>query len=128
MKVSELTGEWLDFWVAKAEGHEVDPPLAPGQEWPDREKLGRKYEPNYIRFSTDWKWAGPIIERERIAVIKNGGGPFEAYHQADFGGPDCQVTNGNSCGIPLGEGSTYLIAGMRAFVASKFGEELPDPS
>lgn len=51
MKVSELAGSQLDFWVAKAEGVEasVDTQL--------------KFTP-----STDWAQGGPIIDREGIQI------------------------------------------------------------
>lgn len=119
MKTAELTGELLDYWVAKAEGHEVDPPLKPGQEWPDRKKLGRKYEPNYIAFSTQWQFGGPIIERmapcDIFSIVMDYG------HRVDW-----------YCGLFMkGERTVYpgenpLIAAMRAKVASVYGDEVPD--
>lgn len=115
MKTEELTGDWLDYWVARAEGHEVDPPLAPGAPWPDRETLGRKYEPNACRFSSDWQFGGPIMERDRITIEgrDRNGNPAGEWC-ARIKGPRVHF------------GATALQAAMRAFLAKKFGEEVPD--
>jgi hypothetical protein len=61
--------------------------------------------------STDWAHGGPIIEREKIDVL----------HYADGGWL--------AVGIWLceAEGQTPLIAAMRCYVASKFGDEVEIP-
>ncbi len=51
MKTSELTGQALDWAVAKCEGYRLD--LVP--------------EGSYAP-STDWSQGGPIIEREKITL------------------------------------------------------------
>lgn len=122
MKISDLTGDWLDYWVAKAEGHEVDPPLTPGQPWPQREELGRKYEPNCCRFSTDWQFGGPLIERERICILQYDDVP--GYAVAHIG---ADVAGGAIVDSrAFAEGPTVLVAAMRAFLISKFGEAVPE--
>jgi hypothetical protein len=129
MKVSELTGDLLDYWVAKAEGHEVDPPLQPGQEWPSRESFGRKYEPNYIAFSTDWAAGGPIIERERIHLFTFKA-PTRTTNRGDLGAGDepCigWAAHNEAWKPDAIAGPSPLIAAMRAYVASKYGEEVQD--
>src|SRR5690242_10089625 len=103
MKVAELEGGALDYWVAKAKG---DYPYTLPSE---RESY---CIPNY---STDWSQGGPIIERERIDTtwsdvwfaVHNAGGTDERKWK-EFTGP------------------TPLIAAMRVFVYSKFGEEVDD--
>lgn len=103
MKVSDLAGSQLDFWVAKAEGVEatVDTQL--------------KFMP-----STNWAQGGPIIDREGIQVA-----PMPAK-----GGTWCAVSTGrlpnrasNSNGAWM-EGPTPLIAAMRAYVRARFGPEV----
>lgn len=63
-----------------------------------------------FRPSSKWAHGGPIIERERIEMRPE--------------------SNGQWLGIAMvgseAYGSTALIAAMRAYVASKFGSELPD--
>lgn len=97
-KVSELEGALLDAAVAKAVGE--DP---------------TKVQP--LRYSRSWRDAGPIIERERIEL--------EFIDPADGTWYACvnPLASGH-CVLPHYEGLTPLIAAMRAFVASKLGEEV----
>lgn len=59
-------------------------------------------------YTSDWAEGGPIIERERMHLIPSAG----RWHAAPQHGPGS------------GTGPTPLIAAMRAFVASKLGEEV----
>lgn len=110
MKVYELEGAWLDYWVAKAEGINVEMLRAKN----GSPSIVREPKPGgqWFNFSTDWSQGGPIIERERIDVTAHeNGNDWVAQSDSEwrwFVGP------------------TPLIAAMRCFVASKFGEEVPD--
>lgn len=116
MKVAELEGPLLDYWVARAEG-EV---LAPAHAAPDPNsgtywlKMGRfasvKPCPQY---SSRWSDGGPIIEREAIDITCTEPSLEPRYWLALYK---------NSPAIGL----SPLIAAMRSYVASKFGEEVPD--
>jgi hypothetical protein len=102
--VSEWTGESLDYAVEQA-------------------LLGEQPGPTcdvYIKpppYSTDWRYGGPIIERERISVwydelLVDVGGPWHAAIEL-------MVTpSGDLEGEYQHSGPTPLIAAMRAFVAS----------
>lgn len=70
--------------------------------------------------STDWTDGGPIIEREKIGVD-----PDDDYDQWDA----ILKHSARADGVQLsfGRGPTPLIAAMRAFVASKLGEEVELP-
>ncbi|XAE52839.1 DUF2591 domain-containing protein [Burkholderia arboris] len=74
--------------------------------------------------STDWLHGGPIIARERIAYAQ-----ISPYFRASLGAweawTDGMVAQGEFSGEAVGYGDTQLIAAMRAYVASKFGEEVP---
>jgi hypothetical protein len=109
LKVSELTGDELDRWVAKAEGHRVQ--LSPWDEW---EVLDAKTSNLVERtgYSYDWAQGGPIIERERIGFVFNGEFWTAWPTPSD---PTNQM-----------RGPTPLVAAMRAYVASKFGEEVEE--
>ena len=116
MKVSELEGAELDFYVAKAENitlEKYDGRLyARNQYCANSWSLSEYYSrAEQWHPSTDWSQGGPIIERERLQVL---------------GGPDgwcSQSTMPNKLtGWILAE--TPLIAAMRAYVASKFGDEV----
>jgi len=100
-KVSELDGALLDAAVAKAMPANPDTlPFTP---------------------STSWEHGGPIIERERITLVSHGiPGLSRCAWQAAMPG-----TSKNRHGIQSGE--LPLIAAMRAYVASKFGEEIELP-
>lgn len=123
MKTSELTGALLDCWVARARG--IDPKnirIAPlifgsGAEPMCQVLTGFDDDPGAFAFrpfqpSTSWAQGGPIIEREKMTVE-----PF-----------------GDGWGAGIGdvytkwylEGPTLLVAAMRAYVASEFGDEVPD--
>lgn len=125
MKVSELEGALLDAWVAKAHGMVgMEHPIAKGMPltrfWGYDKMEGVHAGPRVtvtkFKPSTDWSWGGPIIERERIRLNYRGAGiPWAA-----------QMFPSNP-GFPVyGYGGTPLIAAMRAYVASKYGEEVPD--
>ena len=120
MKVSELAGAQLDYWVARAQGWSFGPPhkTLECDVWRDNkgEITGtipaQAYEP-----STNWGQGGPIMERERIFVEPSN---FEregkVFAYVDIGDE-----------MPPGEyGDTYLVAGMRCYVGSKFGDTVPD--
>jgi hypothetical protein len=67
--------------------------------------------------STSWAQGGPIIERELICL------------QGKVGGWEATINGENAARVypPLGDGPTPLVAAMRAFVASKLGEEVELP-
>jgi hypothetical protein len=108
-KVSELEGALLDAAVAKAHGmHAVV--RGEGLMALCINAQGRIFEP-----SCRWDVGGPIIERERIAVMPCKAGWAAYLHPT--------VSQNIAQGLDDGQGSTPLIAAMRAFVASKLGEE-----
>jgi hypothetical protein len=109
-KVSELTGALLDSAVAKAEGYEIVQTTGVGDWIVVRVDAGE--EPERYCPRRWWLQGGPIIERERIAARPTADG-WEASAVALH---DWSI-----------EGPTFLIAAMRAYVASKFGDEIDLP-
>jgi hypothetical protein len=111
MRTDRLSGPLLDYWVARAEGYEIraiagiagelDHILVQGEVFG-----GWKYSP-----STDWAQAGVIIDREAIGFI-----PLS----------DAEWLAEEHITAHRGRGPTHLIAAMRAYVASKFGDEVSD--
>jgi hypothetical protein len=104
--VSELTGLALDSAVAKREGRPLQ--KGPGrtwQYWTTNGELGI-YDP-----SANWSLAGPIIERERIRLDPREN-EWQAQDWADF---------------RTSFGPAPLIAAMRCYVASKFGDTVEIP-
>ena len=104
MKVSELTGALLDYWVAKTVGRSVE--IVDGQ---CQHVYGMR---SVFSPSTNWSQGGPIIDREEIELV----------HRNGMDGRTLWAIKENI----IMRGETKLIAAMRCYVASKFGEEVPD--
>lgn len=123
MRINELEGAKLDYWVARAEGYDPDPEKEQlvlhfdgtcRIAWHEGDPPDSLYDP-----SRRWMWGGPIIERECISLVcwaKDSWGAYVGRQGAYFDVYPCDNE---------GSGSTALIAAMRAYVASKFGEEVP---
>lgn len=125
VEVRDLTGQALDWAVAKCEGLPIihDPMgFKSGSEagywiWDNAPKgmmakIGRNYTP-----SKSWAQGGPILDRERphlCPIMLNG---FSAYEAWPDGERDARHY-----------GETALIAAMRCYVASQLGEEVDIPA
>jgi hypothetical protein len=116
-KTADLSGALLDAAVAKAEEslyelrevHGVLRCLVDGD----------YYEPaSALSDCSGWCDAGPIIERERINVCYDDQGGRERGMWSAY------IYDGNGS---MWFGETPLIAAMRAFVASRFGDEVELP-
>lgn len=104
MKVAELSGALLDYWVAQAKGDDFI-----------------KYrEDGWFRPSSDWSQGGPLLERALISVLHN---PVDSPGAPGYWSAFIRPSDDDSI-----DGPTYLVAGMRAYVASKFGDEVEDPT
>jgi hypothetical protein len=101
MKTQDLIDPALDWAVAKSDG------------WDGPDLASYLFTSRRVKPSVDWSQGGPIIERERIAMWPDEEGGFLA--SADEG-------KGNDY-----HGPTPLIAAMRAYVASKLGDEVDVP-
>lgn len=111
MKVSDLEGAALDYWVAKSAGLTCE--IRDGRVvLPEEHGQSTLWRP-----SVDWSQAGPIIEREWISLTWTG-----LHHTAPH--PHVSLKRGSKA--PFIYGRTQLEAAMRAFVADKIGTEVPD--
>lgn len=109
MKTAELIGAALDWAVAKIEGW-LDEADDPNDGYEFKESV---WDYGNCNYSKDWIQGGPIIEREEMQIWK--------------GGEWCAAL-GNSINTPdFYTGPTPLIAAMRAYVASKLGNEVEIP-
>ena len=125
VKVPDLSGPALDWVVAKCEGYlpsYTDPAKAVSPLYRDGEHVQLRALP----YSFDWSLAGPIIEREKMALWFDG----ESNDYA-ASGPLLMNTPTESqafYGIPLPtHGPTPLIAAMRCYVASRLGDTVEIP-
>ena len=135
MKTSELTGAHLDYWVAKSASIEVRyldsktksaaPHFAQGADAAVKDSDGfwETFAP-----SVDWPQGGPIIERERINLLETAKWPTPGVPPQQWRWTASLEGDTSYYGFEgkRQEGPTPLIAAMRAYVASKFGEEVPD--
>lgn len=116
MKTSELTGNALDWAVAKCEGHDAE--LNYDEVVSFKLVLGDEYRLVW-KPSTDWAQGGVIIERECISI--------EHCWSDDEESPAMwQATYTNS--LTEEQGATPLVAAMRCYVASKLGDEIEIPT
>jgi len=131
MKVSELDGATLDYWVAKAEGatrvHIATDEKGDFAVAEFTIDSGTKFTSPYFP-STQWSDGGPILAR----MIESG--EFCVWENYEC----VTVSNHDPEGIPCkepsrwdipesaGRGPTLLIAMCRASVVSKFGEEVAE--
>jgi hypothetical protein len=102
VKTVDLTGDALDWAVAKAEGHDVDDPTW----WPD---FGDE-----SCYSSDWADGGPVIEREEISLDRVASALWIATRVE--GSAVCEAW-----------GTTQLEAAMRCYVMSQLGDEVEIP-
>lgn len=121
MKTAELIGPVLDFWVAKAMN--VDAKMS--DIYPNGERhmvtyyerdesgflSGRSYCP-----SSHWSDGGPLVDSEHINMA----------HQHDMWWSDIASSNDKFPGRFGYQHTDYLVAAMRALVASRFGPEVED--
>ena len=110
-KTSEISGALLDAAVALAEGDNLpdfwrDPDDGTCWARPGREE----WSP-----SSRWDQGGPIIERERIMFT-------DLSSLENVGNIRAHIAR--RYGSHWADGETHLIAAMRAYVSSKFGDEV----
>lgn len=111
-KTAELEGALLDAAVAKAMGLTAESALGFGLGCPD---WLERFKP-----SSSWAHAGPIIERERIGLTWD---DIQERWNADLEHAATSAGVQRSFAI----GPTAMIAAMRAYVASKLGQEVELP-
>ena len=113
-RVADLTGAELALWVARALGMTINPDVCQPD---DGVFVGEGCgDLEFFAPHEDWAQGGQLIERERIAIdpitrARDHAGNWQAQVWAPY-----------ACCT----GPTPLIAAMRAFVASKFGETVTD--
>ena len=118
---SELTGALLDAAVSIAEGQHVL--RVADALW------SREHDGPVKPYAYTWALAGQIIERERISVLECGSGwfahvatPFDPEWDDDPHDEYWEIQIPRDAVSP-----TPLVAAMRAYVASKLGEEVELP-
>lgn len=116
MRVEELSGAWLDYWTARAEGMEADIQRACGMDWCriDVQSIGYlQYQP-----SDNWHIAAPIAERQRYVTYPRlrEDGKLEWLAEAQLN-PDFH-------GMCVDESPKVAVCRLR--VMEVFGEDVPE--
>ena len=117
MRISELEGAWLDYWVARA-AELPKPRVDDGLCWVEEPACDGDPESAVDAAfvpSTDWNEGGPIIDREGISIVKLDDCWGAGKSVGDAAKADFRHT-----------GATALIAAMRCYVGERFGDEVPD--
>jgi hypothetical protein len=79
---------------------------------------GRYYLSKLAPYSTSWEHGGPILEENKISVTYMVLGPYMDSFRGDHGSPKWWNDKTTQYG------PTYLLAGMRCYVASILGDEV----
>lgn len=108
VKTSDLSGDALDWAVAKCEGKYVL----------ERPSFAAFHSIGAMNFSTDWAQGGPIIEREILAP--------EPLLDTNCALIKWRCRNWKGDGSDF-YGPTPLIAAMRCYCCSKLGDEVDVP-
>jgi hypothetical protein len=110
MKTSELTGAQLDWAAGTANGEKLNVGFRNLTYTPKGKRTLYKYLP-----STNWAQGGQIIEREKIRL--------DTTWNCEDGYWSARMDTVGGWWL----GDTPLIAAMRAYVASKLGDEVEIP-
>ncbi|MCP3017519.1 phage protein NinX family protein [Cupriavidus basilensis] len=124
MKVTDLEGALLNYWVARAEGLrcEIRPRKGVAHAYIFIDTAVHADYPRIYRPSEDWSDGGPILDlRMQVCGVLN-----RDNHAPESSRYRCAM--GNYPHARMYQGHTILVAAMRAYVASKFGHEVPEVS
>jgi hypothetical protein len=127
MKVADLTGVALDYWVARSlhdfvrEIHFTDSGRTVSIRGNDR---GRPWDGRFTP-STSWDAASVVLERARRLDVRERLRNGAVHCVAEF--DDARDGVGGSSGRAAeGRGESLRIALLRAFVANRFGDTVDD--
>lgn len=113
MKTAELEGALLDYWVARALSDRQVRIVGAEEHELCETRFGDQWSWNRFSPSRAWMDGGPIFEREKLDLTPPKGlrlGWYAGHYDV---------------GLSVG-GPTLLVAAMRAFVYSKFGDAVPN--
>lgn len=124
MKTAELSGALLDCWVACA--------LNPSEKvFHNQDGYTLRWHTQPKPYSTDWAHGGPIILREGIQTsppdspVHRHGGPLAGWGESGVWSATIFRKGPHRRTVQYHQ-TEPLVAAMRAYVASKFGAEVPD--
>jgi hypothetical protein len=129
IKTSEATPLQLNWLVAECEGREILSLLGGGilvnGRYESGDEIPTELGFNYMWHpSTDWSQGGPIVDREKISI--NYLNSTDHLWSASIYEPVPPPYNAPQV-KHNGSGTTALIAAMRCYVASRYGNEAEIP-
>ena len=128
MKVADLDGLALDYWVARSlhdfvrEIHFTDSGRTVSIRGNDR---GRPWDGRFTP-STSWDAASVVLERARRIDVRERLRNGAVHCVAEFEGARDDTGGSNTGRAAEGRGESLRIALLRAFVANRFGETVDD--
>jgi hypothetical protein len=119
MKVSELKGAWLDYWVARSQGAgAAELEIRPVPRTDDFMCVWTPevMAPQAMRYTIDWDMCGRILDKYRVTIDHDG-----------FIGPVmCSIFNAKNAQWWSVEGDNAREAVCRAVVMLHFGDSVVD--
>lgn len=128
MKVADLTGLSLDYWVARSlhdfvrEIHFTDSGRTVSIRGNDR---GRPWDGRFTP-STSWDAASVVLERARGIEVRERLRNGAVHCVAEFDGERDDAGGSSDDHAAEGRGESLRIALLRAFVASRFGDTVDE--
>ena len=117
VKISDLTSIQLCYAVCTTEMPQLVWGSTIGLHWASNQIVVPELkEPDCYSPYTGWDMFGPILEREKITVPFPNTAQLRVYPNDD-----------SKSKLIFVEGSSYLEAAMRCYVASKLGDEIEIP-
>lgn len=125
-KTAELTGEALDFAVAKCEAYQYRYPWRQELDYRAWKSMKSAWgmHPDY---SSDYAAGGQIMDREKLSTEYDAHWELDPADPEDNGERWLARTNTYYAAAFSHYGPTRLVAAMRCYVASKLGEEIDLP-
>lgn len=125
MKTADLTDAYLDYWTGRADGIPASE-LSIEQHQRGDEMLCVRNEVRYAP-STDWAHGGQIVDKVTALGIGITPSRMSKNIYASTDDSECIPYDGNWEKAEISQdGPTVMIAVCRAFIASKYGDEVPN--
>lgn len=119
IRVSELSGAWLDYWVARADGYPAEQlEVRQIQRTTDFHCVRKCLVISALNYSASWELCGPLVDLHRIELERFPSGKVAA-HIRKWTGTWSYVAGAH-------QEDDARVAICRAVVNMVFGEKVPE--
>jgi len=119
IRVSELSGAWLDYWVARADGYPAEQlEIRPIQRSTEFHCVHVRATAIQLNYSASWLLCGPLVDLHRIELERFPSGKVAA-HIRKWTGAWSYVAGAH-------QEDDARVAICRAVVTMAFGEKVPE--